>query len=108
MVESNFRLLLRDVLYDSTTIPFFVITITMQGFRALSLPQSVYVQSLSKKSDRKVLATSAHGATVYDLNYYLKGALAGGICCSITHGGLCPVDVVKTRIQLDPVTYNKG
>ena len=80
----------------------------MQGFRALSLPQSVYMQGLSKKSDRKVLATSAHGATVYDLNYYLKGALAGGICCSITHGALCPVDVVKTRIQLDPVTYNKG
>jgi len=34
--------------------------------------------------------------------------LAGGICCSITHGAMCPVDVVKTRIQLDPVTYNKG
>jgi len=44
----------------------------------------------------------------YDLSYYLKGALAGGICCSITHGALTPVDVVKTRIQLDPVTYNKG
>merc|ERR1711998_763147 len=37
-----------------------------------------------------------------------KGALAGGICCSITHGAACPIDVVKTRIQLDPVTYNKG
>merc|ERR1719498_1206592 len=44
----------------------------------------------------------------YDLDYYLKGALAGGICCSITHGALCPVDVVKTRIQLDPAKYNKG
>jgi len=42
------------------------------------------------------------------LNYYVKSALAGGICCSVTHGALCPVDVVKTRIQLDPVTYNKG
>jgi len=31
----------------------------------------------------------------YDLNYYLKGALAGGICCGVTHGALCPVDVVK-------------
>ena len=28
---------------------------------------------------------------------------AGGICCSITHGALTPVDVVKTRVQLDPV-----
>jgi len=40
--------------------------------------------------------------------YYLKGAAAGGICCSITHGALCPVDVVKTRVQLDPVKYNSG
>jgi len=44
----------------------------------------------------------------YDLSYYLKGALAGGICCGVTHGALCPVDVVKTRIQLDPVKYNQG
>jgi len=40
--------------------------------------------------------------------YFLKGAAAGGICCSITHGALTPVDVVKTRVQLDPVKYNKG
>jgi len=33
---------------------------------------------------------------------------AGGICCSITHGALTPVDVVKTRVQLDPVKYNRG
>lgn len=44
----------------------------------------------------------------YDLMYYVKAALSGGLCCSVTHGGLTPVDVVKTRIQLDPVTYNKG
>ena len=44
----------------------------------------------------------------YGLDYYVKGALAGGICCSVTHGAMCPVDVVKTRIQLDPATYNKG
>lgn len=44
----------------------------------------------------------------FDTTYYLKGALAGGLCCSITHGALCPVDVVKTRIQLEPNVYNKG
>jgi solute carrier family 25 phosphate transporter 3 len=44
----------------------------------------------------------------YGLTYYLKGALAGGICCGVTHGALCPVDVVKTRIQLQPDVYNKG
>jgi solute carrier family 25 phosphate transporter 3 len=37
--------------------------------------------------------------------YYVKGALSGGICCSITHASMCPVDVVKTRIQLDPAKY---
>jgi len=47
-------------------------------------------------------------AAEYNLMYYLKGAAAGGICCSITHGALTPVDVVKTRVQLDPVKYNKG
>merc|ERR1712127_954112 len=46
--------------------------------------------------------------TNYDLMYYLKGAAAGGICCSITHAALTPVDVVKTRVQLDPVKYNRG
>jgi len=44
----------------------------------------------------------------YNTSYYLNGALCGAICCSITHGALCPVDVVKTRIQLDPVKYNRG
>lgn len=40
--------------------------------------------------------------------YFLKGALAGGICCGVTHGALTPVDVVKTRIQLEPKVFNKG
>ncbi|KAG8528878.1 mitochondrial phosphate carrier protein [Bacidia gigantensis] len=42
------------------------------------------------------------------LDLYSRFALAGAVCCSVTHGGLTPVDVVKTRIQLDPVTYNRG
>jgi len=54
-------------------------------------------------ADEKVMGQGPFG-----LKYYLSGALAGGICCSITHGALTPVDVVKTRIQLDPVTYNRG
>ena len=50
-----------------------------------------------------LLAPSPAGGVKYDLMYYLKGAAAGGICCSITHGAMTPVDVVKTRVQLDPV-----
>jgi len=41
----------------------------------------------------------------FGLMYYVKGALSGGICCSVTHAAMCPIDVVKTRIQLDPVKY---
>eukprot|EP00618_Florenciella_parvula_P036757 CAMPEP_0119542724 /NCGR_PEP_ID=MMETSP1344-20130328/53744_1 /TAXON_ID=236787 /ORGANISM="Florenciella parvula, Strain CCMP2471" /LENGTH=324 /DNA_ID=CAMNT_0007586975 /DNA_START=25 /DNA_END=999 /DNA_ORIENTATION=+ len=52
------------------------------------------------------LATS--GKKEYGLEYFLKGALAGGLCCGVTHGAVCPVDVVKTRMQLDSVKYNKG
>jgi len=51
---------------------------------------------------------SPAATTKYDLTYYTKSALAGGICCSITHGAVCPVDVVKTRIQLEPLKYNRG
>jgi solute carrier family 25 phosphate transporter 3 len=55
-----------------------------------------------------VLLATAPEKKTYDFMYYLKGAAAGGICCSITHGAVCPVDVVKTRVQLDPVKYNSG
>jgi len=51
---------------------------------------------------------SCYDFSTYTGTYFLKGALAGGVCCSITHGAACPLDVVKTRIQLDPATYNKG
>lgn len=50
-----------------------------------------------------VLLAPSSDFSKYDAMYYLKGAAAGGICCSITHGALTPVDVVKTRVQLDPV-----
>ena len=61
----------------------------------------------SQKKNPVLLAPSTNWGR-YDMSYYLKGGLAGGICCSITHGALTPVDVVKTRIQLDPAKYNKG
>merc|ERR1740127_76956 len=65
--------------------------------------------SLNAQNQRsKVVATSVYDWEKYTMMYFLKGSLAGGICCSLTHGALTPVDVVKTRIQLDPATYNKG
>ncbi|KAG1906681.1 mitochondrial carrier domain-containing protein [Suillus fuscotomentosus] len=37
---------------------------------------------------------------------YSSFFLAGALCCTITHGAMTPVDVVKTRIQIDPA-YKK-
>lgn len=42
------------------------------------------------------------------IDLYARFALAGAVGCSVTHGAFTPVDVVKTRIQLDPATYNRG
>ncbi|KAJ6121044.1 Mitochondrial phosphate carrier protein [Penicillium sp. IBT 18751x] len=42
------------------------------------------------------------------LALYSRFAFAGAMCCSITHGAVTPLDVVKTRMQLDPATYNRG
>jgi len=51
-------------------------------------------------------AFTAHSKKEYGLDYFIRGALAGGLCCGITHGALTPVDVVKTRMQLDPSKYS--
>ncbi|CCH60856.1 hypothetical protein TBLA_0D03560 [Henningerozyma blattae CBS 6284] len=44
----------------------------------------------------------------YTLLDYSKFALAGAIGCGSTHSSLVPIDVVKTRIQLEPTVYNGG
>ncbi|KAJ6553659.1 mitochondrial carrier domain-containing protein [Mycena sp. CBHHK59/15] len=47
-------------------------------------------------------------AKLSGLQLYSRFAFAGAVCCSVTHSAFTPVDVVKTRIQLDPATYNRG
>ncbi|KAJ6160439.1 mitochondrial phosphate carrier protein [Penicillium chermesinum] len=42
------------------------------------------------------------------LDIELIAKITGAVCCAVTHGAATPLDVVKTRIQLDPVTYNRG
>lgn len=44
----------------------------------------------------------------YTLGDYASFALAGAMGCGVTHGAMTPIDVVKTRIQLEPTVYNKG
>jgi len=66
--------------------------------------------SVIENSPLRVFSAAAGTSSVVpgSTEYYLKGAFAGGVCCSITHGAVCPVDVVKTRMQLEPEIYNKG
>ncbi|GIK04396.1 mitochondrial phosphate carrier protein [Aspergillus viridinutans] len=54
------------------------------------------------------VAPAAPEKKLEGLGLYSRFAFAGAVCCSVTHGAFTPVDVVKTRIQLDPVTYNRG
>merc|ERR1711959_491540 len=79
----------------------------------MTTPLSMNKPFVASAAEKKPFIPSAAESKLYDWNkynmkYFLNGALAGGICCSVTHGAMCPIDVVKTRIQLDPVTYNQG
>ncbi|KYR01856.1 mitochondrial substrate carrier family protein [Tieghemostelium lacteum] len=38
-------------------------------------------------------------------NLFLKYGLGGALGCSITHGAVVPLDVVKTRLQTNPLKY---
>ncbi|KAI9808211.1 MAG: mitochondrial phosphate carrier protein [Sarcosagium campestre] len=63
----------------------------------------------SQKLDAAIKSASAQTPEkLSGLDLYSRFAFAGAVCCSVTHGAMTPVDVVKTRIQLDPITYNKG
>ncbi|KAJ9218106.1 hypothetical protein DTO166G4_497 [Paecilomyces variotii] len=62
----------------------------------------------SAKVDAVAQEAVAATSQMSGLQLYSRFAFAGAVCCSVTHGALTPVDVVKTRIQLDPVTYNRG
>jgi len=36
---------------------------------------------------------------------YLRFMVSGALCCSVVHLGVTPLDVVKTKLQTDPVNY---
>jgi solute carrier family 25 phosphate transporter 3 len=55
-----------------------------------------------------IVAQAQSPAKLSGVGLYSRFAFAGAVCCAVTHGALTPVDVVKTRIQLDPATYNRG
>ncbi|KAK0554456.1 mitochondrial phosphate carrier protein [Tilletia horrida] len=47
-------------------------------------------------------SATAFDVPTFTLIDYTKFLAAGGLCATITHGMMTPVDVVKTRIQLEP------
>jgi len=45
---------------------------------------------------------------VFSGSDYGKFLLAGATCCLATHGAMTPIDVIKTRIQIDPSVKGQG
>jgi len=54
----------------------------------------------SKEKSQRV--TSSPFLPDFTTRDYAAFFTAGALCCTITHGGMTPIDVVKTRIQIDP------
>lgn len=71
--------------------------------RVASTPRSRSAPALAigARDRRPRQSTQVYDFSLYTPNYYAKGFLAGGVCCSVTHGGAVPIDVVKTRMQLE-------
>ncbi|KAG0166456.1 Cu/Pi carrier [Apophysomyces sp. BC1034] len=68
----------------------------------------MYPSQETLKKNFFVPSPATDAAAPTGANLYSRFAFAGAMCCAITHGAMTPVDVVKTRIQLEPEVYNKG
>jgi len=44
-------------------------------------------------------------AVPHDTNYYLKCMVGGVLSCGLTHTAVCPLDIVKCKMQVFPETY---
>lgn len=54
------------------------------------------------------MASKSKTIPTFTVGDYASFALAGAMGCGITHGAMTPIDVIKTRIQLEPTVYNTG
>ena len=70
-------------------------------FAKRAMPSSAYAPTATLQAVRGATnpAFAAASQKEYGLDYYLRSALAGGLCCGITHGAVTPVDVVKVRLM---------
>jgi len=46
------------------------------------------------------------GSEVHDMSYYKKCMVGGILSCGITHALVCPLDIVKCRMQTMPGLYS--
>lgn len=42
---------------------------------------------------------------VHNASYYMKCMVGGILSCGLTHTAVCPLDIIKCRMQVDPVNY---
>lgn len=57
---------------------------------------------MSKSSNSPGEAAKKTTIPEFTARDYTSFFFAGAICCTVTHGAMTPIDVVKTRIQVDP------
>ncbi|CAE6413686.1 unnamed protein product [Rhizoctonia solani] len=81
----------------------------MAFYRSPILASTFPIASVSDKVDAaKVAVKTTADNSKARADLFARFAFAGAVGCAVTHGALTPVDVVKTRIQLEPGIYNKG
>jgi solute carrier family 25 phosphate transporter 3 len=47
----------------------------------------------------------APGADKHDATYYFKCMIGGALACGLTHTAICPLDIIKCRMQVNPGLY---
>ncbi|KAJ6585067.1 mitochondrial carrier domain-containing protein [Mycena capillaripes] len=59
-------------------------------------------------ASEKVHKNHAFAVPQFTIRDYTSFFAAGALCATISHGGMTPIDVVKTRIQIDPAFKGLG
>lgn len=85
---------------QSPTFPDRPLLLTSSRPTARSTSRTHIMTSVAKSAAQ----AKGHPALVpnFTLADYTSFAIAGALCCTVTHGAMTPIDVVKTRIQIDP------
>ncbi|EIW67579.1 hypothetical protein TREMEDRAFT_40269 [Tremella mesenterica DSM 1558] len=106
--------------FFTTTNTFFVPSVGDKVDNAIAQSKGAVNDLKSKSSElagkadlkyqdaKEAVKVAVSPAAPTGVDLYARFALAGALGCAVTHGALTPVDVVKTRIQLEPEVYNKG